>query len=182
MDEFLQRWNVQRRLSSPYHPESNGRAESAVRALKALLKHTGDIHGEAFQRGLLEWRNTPKESGRSPAMIVFGAQQRSIVPCPPTSLERTKTPDDATFAEKEKAIKEKRRVSFDINTKSHKPFQIGDRVRVQDVHSKKWKDKGKIDRVLKRRRYVIVLDDGRTQYRNRRFIRADHSGAIEIVD
>ena len=177
--EFLERWNIQHRMTSPYHPEANGRSEAAVKAMKALLRHTGDITSEEFHRGLLEWRNTPKEGGRSPAMIIFGCQQRSIVPCPPTSLERTKSPEDVNYEEKERQVKERRRVSFDLRTKELKPFEVGDRVRIQHPSTKRWADKGKVIRVLKRRRYVVLLDDGRVQHRNRKFIRADGTVPIE---
>ena len=94
MEEFLKQWNIDKRITSPYHSEANGRAEQAVKAMKALLWHAGEITSEDFQRGLLEWRNTQKEHGRSPAEIVFGSQQRSIVLCPTEALIRPATPDD----------------------------------------------------------------------------------------
>ena len=171
MAEFLERWNVDRRMSSPYHPESNGRAEAGVKAMKALIKHAGDTSSESFYRGLLEWRNTPKEHGRSPAMIVFGVQQRAIVPCPPDSLVRPKTEDDVSWAERRDNLIEKRRVRFNCEKSELQPIDVGDKVRVQDPKTLKWNDIGIIQKKLKRRRYSILLDDGRRMYRNRKFIR-----------
>jgi hypothetical protein len=46
--------------------------------LKLVL--TGDFSTEAFSQGLLELRNTPGETGSSPAEIVFGHNLRSIFP------------------------------------------------------------------------------------------------------
>ena len=77
--EFLRAWGVIPGYFSPRFAQSNGLGESAVKAMKALLAETGDIFGEEFQRGLLEWRNTPKAHGKSPAELVFGHQQKSII-------------------------------------------------------------------------------------------------------
>ena len=55
--EFLRAWGVIPGYSSPRFVQSNGLAESDVKAMKALVAKTGDIFGEEFQCGLLEWRN-----------------------------------------------------------------------------------------------------------------------------
>ena len=62
-------------MSSPHYPQSNRHAEAAVKAMKTLITKTtqnGDLDVESFQRGLLEWRNTPSSDGRSPAQKLFG--------------------------------------------------------------------------------------------------------------
>eukprot|EP00095_Tigriopus_kingsejongensis_P001741 snap_masked-scaffold1923_size24897-processed-gene-0.5 protein:Tk01741 transcript:snap_masked-scaffold1923_size24897-processed-gene-0.5-mRNA-1 annotation:"hypothetical protein DAPPUDRAFT_269522" len=67
---FLARYSVCLSLTTPYNPRSNGLAESAVKAAKTLLgkcSPSGDIDCDAFQMGILELRNTPTESGHSPA-------------------------------------------------------------------------------------------------------------------
>ena len=59
--------------------------------MKTLITKTtqsGDLDVESFQRGLLEWRNTPSSDGRSPAQTLFGkplpsfflAHHRSFAP------------------------------------------------------------------------------------------------------
>ena len=41
--DFLRKWGVERRLSSAYYPQSNGRAEAAVKTSKRLIKeHVGN--------------------------------------------------------------------------------------------------------------------------------------------
>ena len=61
--DFLDRWGVKHRLSSAYHPQSNGRAEVAVKKVKRLLKSCidpkGGINNDHFLRGMLQLRNTP---------------------------------------------------------------------------------------------------------------------------
>jgi hypothetical protein len=78
--ETLKRWGVAWGNSTPHYPQSNGHAEAAVKAMKELVAKTGDLSSEEFLAGLLEFRNTPHESGASPAQILFGHQLRSIIP------------------------------------------------------------------------------------------------------
>ena len=74
---FLTRWGVQHRKSSAYHPQSNGRAEVAVKSAKRLLRSnidpSGKLDSDKFLRALLQLRNTPDpDCNISPAQIVFG--------------------------------------------------------------------------------------------------------------
>eukprot|EP00095_Tigriopus_kingsejongensis_P001257 snap_masked-scaffold374_size191929-processed-gene-0.10 protein:Tk01257 transcript:snap_masked-scaffold374_size191929-processed-gene-0.10-mRNA-1 annotation:"PREDICTED: uncharacterized protein K02A2.6-like" len=56
---FLVDWGVRHRLSTAHYPQSNGLAESAVKALKHLLLKTGGLVNAALDEGLLELRSTP---------------------------------------------------------------------------------------------------------------------------
>ena len=78
--ETLKRWGVAWGNSTPHYPQSNSHAEAAVKAMKELVAKTGDLSSEEFLAGLLEFRNTPHESGASPAQILFGHQLRFIIP------------------------------------------------------------------------------------------------------
>ena len=72
--QFCQLWNVDDRKSTPQYLKSNGHAESAIKVVKYLILKTtknGALDRYAFQRGLLQWRNSPRESGHSPAHILF---------------------------------------------------------------------------------------------------------------
>ena len=75
--EFLDRWGMNLPgLSSPTYAQSNNLAESPMKALVAKTTVNGDIECEAFHRGLLEWRNTPKSYGKSPVELLFGWQDQ----------------------------------------------------------------------------------------------------------
>ena len=61
--QFFITWGVKHRVSSAYFPQSNGRAEVAVKAAKCLLmanvSPSGDLNNDSFLRALLQLRNTP---------------------------------------------------------------------------------------------------------------------------
>ena len=86
--EFLRTWGVEHRLSSAYHPQSNGRAEVTVKAMKRLLRSNVDQNGkldpEGVMRGILQMRNTPEpDSGLSPAQVLLGRTLRDALPFRP---------------------------------------------------------------------------------------------------
>jgi hypothetical protein len=69
--EFLVRWGVVvLPPSSAEFPQSNGKAESAVKAFK-LLKARCDTP-EEYYFGLMMWRASANQSGQSPAEMFFG--------------------------------------------------------------------------------------------------------------
>ena len=56
-DQFAEKWGVEVCFSTPYFAQSNGRAEAAVNAMKALILKaapSGDLNDEVFQQGILE--------------------------------------------------------------------------------------------------------------------------------
>ncbi|XP_054281352.1 uncharacterized protein K02A2.6-like [Macrosteles quadrilineatus] len=56
--DFAKNWKFKIVLSPPYHHQANGKAESAVKIFKNLLKRSRQ-DGVDFQQALLEVRNTP---------------------------------------------------------------------------------------------------------------------------
>ena len=83
--EFYIRWGVDHRLSSAYFPQSNGRAEVAVKLTKRLLEENvginGNLNTDKVVCALLQQRNTPdKDCQLSPAQIIFGRPLRDSMP------------------------------------------------------------------------------------------------------
>ena len=64
--KFLQRWGISHRNSSAYLPQSNGRAEVAVKTAKRLLRanigRDGSLNTDSFLKAMLD---TQLESGNS---------------------------------------------------------------------------------------------------------------------
>jgi hypothetical protein len=78
---FLRAWGIKHRVSSVSFPQSNGRAEVAVKTAKRLLMSntgpTGNLDNDSFLRAMLQLRNTPDpDCNVSPAQIIFGCPLR----------------------------------------------------------------------------------------------------------
>ena len=48
-----------------------------MKTLMTKTTHDGDVDTEEFLVGLLEWRNTPRQDGLSPAEILLGHPMRT---------------------------------------------------------------------------------------------------------
>ncbi|XP_045102655.1 uncharacterized protein LOC123499099 [Portunus trituberculatus] len=147
---------VRHDTSTPHYPQSNGHAESAVKAVKHFIQKvapSGNIDCEAFDRGLLELRNTPNQTGRSPAQVLNGGR-------PGTSCDRRAAARlrDATSR-------------YDAHARPLPPLQRGDVVRIQDPTTQRWDKVGTIMGVGRSRDYLLKMPSGRVWWRNRRFLR-----------
>ena len=83
LQQFFKKWGVTSAKSTPYYPQLHRHAEAAVKAMKHLVAKTaehGSLDCDEFSSGLIEWVNTPKAHGLSPAEILYGAPLRLIVP------------------------------------------------------------------------------------------------------
>ena len=186
-EEFLSKWGIRHRMSSAYFPQSNGRAEVAVKTAKRLLLDnigpSGSLDNDKFLRAILQLRNTPDpDCNMSPAQIVFGHKlndaftfvnrvekftNRNVIP-----LWR-----DAWLA-KEKALRTRFTKSMEnLNAKAKHltPLSPGDRVFVQNQHGShptKWDRSGVIMESQGNDQYLVKIDgSGRLTIRNRRFLR-----------
>ena len=73
---MLKRWGVNHDPSFAYFPQSNGRAEVAVRITKRILEDNvgpnGSLDNDKVVRALLQLRNTPdRDCGLSAAEVLF---------------------------------------------------------------------------------------------------------------
>ena len=169
---FLQSWGVRQRLSSAYYPQSNGRAESAVKTAKRLLRgHTGpsgSLDTDAFIRALLQHRNTPDASGMSPAYILFGRQL-------PDGLRFTNVLDKFNDARVHPVWRDTWRLREAANrhrfyrqcritnarARPQAPLSQGARVLVQNRHDKTWSKSGRVVEILPHGAYRVMVDGSR---------------------
>ena len=85
MTKFFKCWGVNMRVSSAYYPQSNGRAESAVKTAKIILMDNtgpgGSLNIDKVSMILLQYHNTPlRDINKSPAQLATGRQLRDGVP------------------------------------------------------------------------------------------------------
>lgn len=174
---FLNRWGIKSRLSSAHYPQSNGRAEVAVKTMKRALdgnvnQSTGDIDSDNAMRAIMTHRNTPsQDTGISPSEMLFGYKLRDHLPNKFRSTRRE-------WEEVQKA----KEMSFSVKNERSTPtgrtlesLNIGDIVSVQNQYGNrpgKWSNTGVIFEVHPNRQYSIMLDGSRRiTLRNRKFIR-----------
>ncbi|XP_064111230.1 uncharacterized protein K02A2.6-like [Macrobrachium nipponense] len=84
MVAFFRRWGVKVHLSSAQYPQSNGRAEAAVKSAKRLLRENtskgGALESDKTGLAILQYLNTPlKEINMSPSQLATGRQLRDGV-------------------------------------------------------------------------------------------------------
>ena len=189
---FFQTWGVQHRVSSAHFPQSNGRAEVAVKATIRLLmtnvSPNGDLDNDSFLRALLQLRNTPNpQCDLSPAEIVFGHPLRDAFSFVNRQVTFTNRHIRRTWRKAWQAKEDALRLSAGRNdallaqhTRSLSVLQCGNRVFIQNQrrhYPRKWNKIGIIVEVLPWDQYVIKVDDsGRIIKRNWRFLKVASGG------
>ena len=175
MKTFCKTWGIRQRISSAYFPHSNTRAEVGVKTLKRMLRDNmgagGSLDSIKFARALLEYRNTPdRDTGRSPAQVVFGRQVRDFVPVQPGKYQPRKE-WLLTQEQREVALSKRHRVKgaeLALGTRDHLPLVPGTVVLIQnqvEPRARKWDKSG-----------VVVADMGHSQYK----VRVDGSGRVTL--
>ena len=159
-ESFLETWNVRKRLSSAHYPQSNGRAEAAVKTVKRILlgninRTTGELDTDAATAAIMTHRNTPNQmTGVSPAETLFGHPIRDHLPSHPTKMRKEW---DTIYDAREKALA-KRHLHCHTDTRNtgnvlHQ-LRVGDAVQIQNQTGNKpkaWTNTGTIAEVLQNR-------------------------------
>lgn len=173
---FLSRWQVSHVTSTPYYPQSNGRAEAAVKSVKKMLRTCWDFRNqcvshERWAKAMLQYRNTPTSDGRSPAVILYGHPVQDMVPAHRRSFDKAWQPSTATSESIAEANQTKVQEYYNAGAHALQPLSVGDQVAVQDPVSNRWSHYGVICEVSPHRRYYIRMANGKIMTRNRRFLR-----------
>ena len=186
--DFFERWGVKDRLSSAYHPVSNGRAEAGVKSMKRLLRENigpgGSLDNDRFLRALLTHRNTPDPlSKKSPAEVLFGRKLCDTLPV--FGENRTPFSDENVlplwregWQLKERALRSRAVKNVEALSKRSRDLPAlrdGDKVFIQNQtgnHPKKWDRTGTVTECLQHNQYSVKNDaTGKVTLRNRQFLR-----------
>jgi len=187
-EDFLTRWGVKHRLSAAYNPQSNGRAELAVKMTKRLIEDNigpdGELDTDNFLRALLIKRNTPDPTCRlSPAEIVFGRKLRDTMPRIDKSIsifhnKEVRPTWTKAWEEKEVALRTRYQGSqtkLAEHSKALPNLDVGQRVAIQNQTGSKptkWDRTGTVLEVRDFDKYIVKVDgSGRLTLRNRRFLK-----------
>ena len=165
--EFCKEHNILHENSSPYYPQSNGLSEAAVKQMKYLLEKINEDQSE-FSSRLLEFRNTPNVSGKSPAQMFFGRRLRGRLPHLPGA-------NDLDIANAKAGADNRKHLMEKLETKHGTPLkqlEIGQRVLIQNPQTKSWDEECQITGIRPTgRSYDVLFDNGKSSIRNRTLLR-----------
>ena len=122
---------------------------------------------------MIEIRNTPRSTGKSPAELLYHRSMRSHVPTVP--------PSPSPLAHQVEPRRERQRQrAKDLYDRTAQPLpelQVGQRVLVQDEKTHLWTHRGTIVSKGPHRDYKVNVGRRRLMHRNRKFIRLCNDNA-----
>ena len=177
-ERFAQEWDFEHLTISPYNSKANGKAESAVKKAKTLLRKIHKCNGD-LQLALLEQRNIPSESsGTSPVMRLMNRRTRTLLPVT-ANLLIPRSIDAHTERMKLRDSQLKQKYYYDKHAHDLPVLEEGDTVRIKPVilGQKAWQ-KGQVTKRLDERSYEVTTPSG-IYRRNRMHLRKTEEPATE---
>jgi hypothetical protein len=172
---WLHQAGVKSEVSSAYNPNSNGLAEAGVKSVRRLIEKC-HMAKESVEVALAEWRQAPREDGYSPADLFYLRHLRGLLPELPRAhldvLAGTRARDQTQD-----------RYTMERRTHAALPvLDVGQKVWLQDIKSKRWDIPGSIQAVRKSgRSYIVVTDDGGTYLRSRKYVKEAACQVLRVV-
>ncbi|XP_046375000.2 uncharacterized protein K02A2.6-like [Haliotis rufescens] len=120
-EDFAQQYHFRHTTSSPYHPQGNGKAESAVKVAKAMMKKSDDK-----ELAFLNYRNSPQKGHTySPAQRMMNRRTRTLLPTPNQLLQPQVVDPEIVYREiRGKGISSKTQYDGSSGTE-HEPIETG---------------------------------------------------------
>ena len=165
---FADHWQFEHFTSSPYHKQSNGLVEAAVKSAKTLQKKAQRTGGDMWM-SFLDYRNTPTEGmDSSPVQRLMSKRTKTTLPLAAHLLEPEIQQDVQTrlTLKRRKAKKH-----FDPGSKELPDLKIGQPIRMTSLPKdgrNKWRRGICLGKVAPRSYLVDV--DGSVFRRNRKFL------------
>ena len=173
--DFSTRWGFLHKVSSPRHPQSNGKAESTVKSMKKLLHATWtgrSLDHDKLCRALLQYRNTPsRKDGLSPAQKLFGHPMQDTLPAHHRSFLPEWQRPIATAEQQQNGTLQSAATYYKTHAHPLSDINVGSHVAIQNPQTKAWDIYGIVVEINSQRRYFVKTKGGRVLVRNRRFLR-----------
>ena len=177
--DFAKDWEFKHITSSPHYPQSNGMAESAVKAMKNIVKKSNDVY-----KALLAYRTTPLQHGYSPSSVMMSRNIKGTLPTHPSRLT---TKSYANLTEERRRQHESQKAYFDEGKKPLSTLRAGDSVRIRNEKTGDWATTGIVkDADADKRSYTVQADNGAEYRRNRVHLKPqsmnEHSKLTPMAD
>jgi len=167
-ENFAKQWGFYHVTSSPYHSQSNGKAESAVKIAKSMLKKVTKDNMD-INLAILSWRNTPTQGGQySPVQKLHSRRTRTQLPTSNKLLQPkvVRGVEDEIIQRRQRAKQQ-----YDKTAKELPTLTDGQTVRIQPVkHHGQW-EKATVIKKVDARSYLVKVANGRVYRRNRKHLR-----------
>ena len=176
---FAKDWTFEHVKSSPHYPQSNGKAENAVKTVKRLFTKCRES-GQSEYLALLDWRNTPTEGvGTSPAQRLMGRRCKTLLPTPESLLQPRYSTEEDTRALT--SNKQRQQVYYNRHTKPLKQIPCGETVRMKLPGQGTW-SAGTCTSLVGPRSYVVKVGDSTYRRNRRQLIHADEPPMLDLAD
>ncbi|KAK3088327.1 hypothetical protein FSP39_017653, partial [Pinctada imbricata] len=173
--DFAQRWKFEHITSSPHYPQSNGKAEQAVKVAKQIMRKAKHSKSDPYL-AILDYRNTPTQHlGMSPAQRLMNRRTKTLLPTKGELLQSDNN-GIAGLQRKFEAAKAKQAEYFNRSSRSLPTLKPGDLVRVK-TPDKPWQ-KGTVISGPENHSYHVETERGGIYRRNRRHIRRSSESTV----
>ena len=163
---FMKSWGVNHVMSSPYHPKSNGKAESAVKVIKTMMRKTLKDKDDQYL-ALLELRNTPRQDTKlSPAEMMFGRHTRSLLP----DMSQKQVLKQNIIMQRKGKRNASIKKHYDKTARDLPKLSHHQPVYFRSRKGEKWEE-GRVEEEISDRSYIIENTSGTKYRRNRINIR-----------
>ncbi|KAK3737378.1 hypothetical protein QZH41_011513, partial [Actinostola sp. cb2023] len=177
---FSKAWDFEHRTSSPGNSKANGKAESAVKTAKRLLRKALDAGTEPYL-AILEYRNTPTQGMESsPTQRLMNRRTRTLLPTTNALLQpRVVYPETVKDLNRRK---QQQSAHFNRNARDLPSLDEGDTVRMKPFRlgEKRWK-KATVTSRLNERSYMVETPEGDKYRRNRSHLKKTSENPVTMA-
>ena len=169
--QFAKKWMFKHVTTSPYHPQANGMAESAVKVAKVLLR-TALASGEDPWLSILTYRNTPTPGmNTSPAQRLMSRPTKTLLPVLPGEFNQNRSTQQDCVSREQRLIRQQQH--YNKTARCLPPLEVGCHVFVRPTRlgCHQWKEGIIRNGPDHYRSYSVQLTSGQVLRRNRRDLR-----------